>query len=211
MRFASREEAGTRLAEHLKEQEIQADLVLGLPRGGIVVAAPVARKLNVPLAAWAVRKIGHPLNPEFAVGALAEPDVLWLEERFVRADPGLHRGLVERVRLEQVTLQEMAHRLHLHGPPELRHRRVLIVDDGLATGATAYAAVLAARKLDAEHVMVAAPVGSTEAVHRLRQGADEVHILWPDPDFIAVGHYYDAFDPPDESEILRLLKEQGEA
>lgn len=209
MRFGSREEAGVRLAERLAGEGVMADLVLGLPRGGVVVAAPVARRLEVPLGAWAVRKIGHPLNPEFAVGALAEPDVLWLEERLVQGDPTLHRALAQRVAEEQQRLRTLAAWLHPSGPPVLRHRRVLIVDDGLATGATAYAAVLVGRKLDAEAVMVAAPVASPDAVGRLRQAADGVWVLWEGPDFVAVGHYYDRFDPPGEEEIQRLLREEG--
>jgi putative phosphoribosyl transferase len=206
MRFASRAEAGRLLARHLAGAGVSADVVAGLPRGGVVVAAPVARLLDAPLTAWAVRKIGHPLNPEFAVGALAEPDVLWLDERWVRHDPNLHRELRRIVAKEQETMVALAGFLHPQGLPPLRHRRVLLVDDGLATGATACAAALAVRKQDAEAVVVAAPVASPEAVERLRQVADDVHVLWCDPDFAAVGHYYESFEPPDAEELRRLLQ-----
>ncbi|GIX50042.1 MAG: phosphoribosyltransferase [Limisphaera sp.] len=210
MRFASRKEAGRWLAEHLAGAGVTADLVVGLPRGGVVVAAPVAERLDAPLTAWAVRKIGHPLNPEFAVGALAEPDVLWLDERWVRNDPELHRSLPAIVAQEKARMQAMARFLHPHGLPSIRHRRVVLVDDGLATGATAHAAALALRKQDADAVYVAAPVASPEAVERLRQVADDVYVLLADPDFAAVGHYYASFDPPDEEELLRLLRPTDE-
>ncbi|MGA4643565.1 phosphoribosyltransferase [Limisphaera sp. 4302-co] len=211
MRFASRTEAGQLLAEHLIRAGVTADLVVGLPRGGVVVAAPVAQELDAPLTAWAVRKIGHPLNPEFAVGALAEPDVLWLDERWVRNDPEVHRALRRIVAEEQARMQALARFLHPQGLPPVRHRRIILVDDGLATGATAHAAVLALRKHDADTVHVAAPVASPEAVERLRQAADGVHVLRADPDFTAVGHYYASFEPPDEEELLQLLRPSDES
>jgi putative phosphoribosyl transferase len=210
MMFESREEAGRRLADWLISRGVTADLVLGLPRGGVLVAAPVAERLGVPLDAWVVRKIGHPSNPEFAVGALAEPDVLWLDPVVGELDPALHRELVRVVKEEQGRLELYRERLHPHGLPALRHRRVVLVDDGFATGATAHAAVLAVRKQDAEEVIAAAPVAAPEAVERLARAADQVHVLWSDPNFVAVGQYYRSFEPPGEAEVLELLQRLGD-
>lgn len=210
MMFASREEAGQRLAELLAARGLEPDWVLGLPRGGVVVAAPVAERLGVPLDTWVVRKIGHPANPEFALGALAEPDVLWLDRTLVGLDPALHRALAGVVREEQRRLEEYRQRWHPYGVPALRRRRVLLVDDGFATGATAYAAALAVRKQDAEQVILAAPVAAPDTVERLGRVADQVHVLWQDPAFAAVGQYYQSFEPPGEEEVLDLLRRLGQ-
>lgn len=209
MILASREEAGQRLADLLAARGLEPDWVLGLPRGGVVVAAPVAARLGVPLDTWVVRKIGHPENPEFAVGALAEPDVLWLDPNLAGLDAALHRALAGVVREEQRRLEEYRQRWHPYGLPVLRRRRVLLVDDGFATGATAYAAALAVRKQDAEQVILAAPVAAPDTVERLGRVADQVHVLWQDPAFAAVGQYYRSFEPPAEDEILALVRRLG--
>lgn len=209
MTFSSRETAGRRLGEQLLGAGVRADLVLGLPRGGVVVAAEVARALNRPLDAIIVRKIGHPLQREYAVGALAEPDVFILDQGLMYRERGL-RAKVEAIIAEETQrLVEYRVKFHLRPAPELRRRAVLIVDDGLATGATAEAAVLAARQRGAANVMVAAPVAATTAVERLKALADEVHVLLADPDFSAVGRYYLAFEPTPDATVLDLLRAGG--
>lgn len=205
MRFASRQDAGRRLGQRLCQQGAAVDLVLGLPRGGVVVAAKVARLLQRPLDVLVVRKIGHPWHREFAVGALAEPDVVIFDEATLREIP------TPRGQLDKVVAEEMArlheYRSHFHSPdsPSLRDKRVLLIDDGLATGATAEAAVVSARQQGARRVTMAAPVASTNAVERLRQVADEVVALVVDPDFAAVGQYYDEFSQTSDEEVITLL------
>lgn len=205
MKFASRQEAGRRLGEFLRERGISADLVLGLPRGGVVVAAEVARKLELPLDVLAVRKIGHPLHREFAVGALAEPEVLMIDESALSEIP------VVRSQLERVIAEETA-RLHEYGlrfrraaAPSLKDKTVLLVDDGLATGATAEAAVLSARQQQARCIIVAAPVASMSALAKLKRAADEVVVPVVDPDFGAVGQYYENFAQTTDDEVIALL------
>jgi predicted phosphoribosyltransferase len=206
MTFASREDAGKRLGQWLRDKGVQPDLVLGLPRGGVVVAAEVAHFLNVPLDVLIVRKIGHPLHREFAVGALAEGGVVILDEAVIGSNPIIRVELDEIIEEEKQRLQVYQSRFHQNQTPSVASRTVLLVDDGLATGATTEAAVLSAKSQGARRVVVAAPVASTHAVERLCPIADEVLVLWIDPDFDAVGRYYESFSQTTDEEVLGLLK-----
>ena len=203
--FASREDAGLKLGRCLQEQRVRADLVLGLPRGGVIVAAEVAHALHLPLDVLVVRKIGHPWHREFAVGALAENGVVVLDEGAIGSDPMVRAELEEVIQEEKERLRSYQARFHPKGVPDLRGKAVLLVDDGLATGATTEAGVLSARKRNASTIMVAAPVASTNAVDRLARVADEVRALCVDPDFNAVGQYYEAFSQTTDEEVLEVL------
>jgi putative phosphoribosyl transferase len=208
MNFASREDAGRRLGRHLQEQRVDADLVLGLPRGGVLVAAEVARILHRPLDVLIVRKIGHPWHREFAVGALAEPDVVVFNKASLRGDFLIRSQLDEVIAEETARLQEYRMKFHLASVPGLERKSVLLVDDGLATGTTAEAAVLSARRQNARKVIFAAPVASTSAFKRLAHLADAMVTLLTDPGLVAVGQYYEAFPQTDDEEVLALLKNQ---
>jgi len=203
--FASREDAGRRLGQRLLEDDVRPDIVLGLPRGGVVVAAEVAHVLQVPLDVVIVRKIGHPLHREFAVGALAEPDVVVLDESAVGRNPLIRMQLKQVIEEEQERLQRYGETFHRDGLPDLTNKAVLLVDDGLATGATTEAAVEAVKRKGARQVIVAAPVASANAVERLSRVAD-IRILLVDPDFDAVGRYYDSFSQTTDEEVLDLLR-----
>jgi putative phosphoribosyl transferase len=204
--FASREDAGRRLGHYLLEKDFRPDIVLGLPRGGVVVAAVVANILQVPLDVVIVRKIGHPLHREFAVGALAEPDVVVLDDSVVGRNPIVRMQLKQVIAEEQERLEKYGETFHRDGLPDLTNKIVLLVDDGLATGATTEAAVEAVRRKCARRVIVAAPVASTNAVERLGRVADDVRILIVDPDFDAVGRYYESFSQTTDEEVLSLLQ-----
>jgi putative phosphoribosyl transferase len=204
--FASRQEAGRQLGEFLRTRGFSADRVLGLPRGGVVVAAGVARALHCPLDVLIVRKIGHPWQREFAVGALAEPDVVLVDESFKWKNPLARRELDHVIAEEKARLREYRSEFHRAAMPELEGKSVLLVDDGLATGATAEAAVISARRRRAGRVTIAAPVASTHAVERLRRVADEVAVLIEDPDFEAVGQYYAGFAQTTDAEVKALLR-----
>jgi predicted phosphoribosyltransferase len=203
--FASREDAGRKLGHCLLEENIRPDIVLGLPRGGVVVAAEVANILQVPLDVVVVRKIGHPLHREFAVGALAEPDVVVLDESVVGRNPLVRLQLKHVIAEEQERLERYGETFHRDGLPDFTNKSVLLVDDGLATGATTEAAVEAVKRKGARRVIVAAPVASTNAVERLSRVADDVRILIIDPDFDAVGRYYESFSQTTDEEVLNLL------
>jgi predicted phosphoribosyltransferase len=211
MIFASRRDAGRRLGKYLFERGISADLVLGLPRGGVVVAAEVARELNLPLDVLVVRKIGHPFQPEFAVGALAEPDSVFLNDRTLSEFPVPLAKLEKVITAEKARLHDYRRRFHLSEMPALEGKVVLLVDDGLATGATAEAAAISARKQNARRVVVAVPVASPEAADRLRHVAADVKVLSEEPDFRAVGQFYDEFFPTEDEEVIGLLKEAAGA
>jgi len=207
MRFASREDAGRRLGRRLLEQGVVTDLVLGLPRGGVVVAAAVAQMLQRPLDVLVVRKIGLPWHREFAVGALAEPDVVVLDEASLLEFPVARGQLSQVVEEEMARLREYRLQFHRSAAPGLEGKAVLLVDDGLATGATAEAAALSAKQQGARRVIVAAPVASTNAVERLRRMADDVVVLLADPAFGAVGRYYHEFPQTDDGEVIALLRD----
>jgi putative phosphoribosyl transferase len=204
--FLSRADAGRRLGVHLAALGARPDIVLGLPRGGVVVAAEVGRVLGCPLDVIVVRKIGHPRYPEFAVGAMAEPDVLMVDKQAAA------ESRVSQAELDQVIAEEIGRlagyrmKFHKNGGPELSGRVVLVVDDGLATGATAAAAVMSARKQLARAVSVAVPVASSHAVDRLSRLADHVDALVVDPDFMAVGQYYEEFPQIEDDEVAALLR-----
>jgi putative phosphoribosyl transferase len=205
MTFSSREAAGVQLGEHLSERGVQADIVLGLPRGGVVVAAEVAHILKLPLDVLVVRKIGHPRFREFAVGALAENNVILLDHVATSETRIAQTELDNIIAEEKERLKSYRAKFHQAALPVLAGKKVLIVDDGLATGATTEAAVVSARKQKAARVMVAAPVASTSAVTRLARLADEVIVLEIDPGFMAVGQYYFSFPQTTDEEVLALL------
>ena len=205
MVFESREDAGRRLGRWLKERRVEADIVLGLPRGGVVVAAEVAHFLELPLDVLIVRKIGHPLHREFALGALAEGGVVLLDPEAGNGGPIVRSELKSVIEEEQERLREYQSRFPHATLAGIVSKSVLLVDDGLATGATTEAAVRSARKQGARKVLVAAPVASLHAVQRLQPIADRVEVMLIDPDFDAVGRYYESFPQTTDEEVLGLL------
>ncbi|HRT10739.1 MAG TPA: phosphoribosyltransferase family protein [Candidatus Paceibacterota bacterium] len=212
MVFASREAAGRKLGDTLRRRQLGLDVVLGLPRGGVIVAAEVAAALKLPLGVLVVRKIGHPWCREFAVGALAEGGVVVLDQDSIEPTPGIEAGLNAILREEEQHLAAYQARFGFACLENLAFKSVLLVDDGVATGATMEAAVQSARRRKARTVTVAAPVASTSAVERLRRVADELEVLCVDPDFAAVGRYYESFPQISDEEVLkclRRLKERG--
>jgi putative phosphoribosyl transferase len=206
MTFASRTDAGRRLGQFLAGKGVPADLVLGLPRGGVVVAAEVARILGLALDVLVVRKIGHPWHREFAVGAMAEAGVVVLDEKSIHASALPQASLDEVIAEEAARLREYQAKFLRAAPLPREGKTVILVDDGLATGATTEAAVLAAKQQQARRVIVAAPVASVDAMHRLTRVGAEVIALWVDPAFDAVGRYYDEFAQTTDEEVLALLR-----
>ncbi|HWQ92882.1 MAG TPA: phosphoribosyltransferase family protein [Clostridia bacterium] len=206
MAYASRQDAGKRLGQYLLTRGTAAELLLGLPRGGLVVAAEVASILRLPLRALVVRKIGHPWFREFAVGALAENGVLILDEQLLQKHPSLRADLDEVINEELARLETYAALFHQKGEHSIAGRAVMLVDDGLATGSTAEAAVRSARAGGARHVTLAVPVASLNAIQRLQRVADKVEAPWVDPNFESVGQYYESFPQTSDQEVQRLLQ-----
>ncbi len=206
MTFASRHDAGSRLGCLLRDEGAETDLVLGLPRGGVVVAAEVARVLQKPLDVLVVRKIGHPFYREFAVGALAEPDVIVLDENSLNRNPVSRAQLDEVIAEESKRLRQYQQEFRRQLRLNLDGKRIVLVDDGLATGATMEAAVQSAIRSGSQSVIVAVPVASTHAVQRLRSVASDVRTLIADEAFQAVGQYYTEFSQTSDAEVIALLR-----
>lgn len=210
MVFADRTHAGRELTTLLLELADPRPLVFGLPRGGVPVAAEVARGLRAPLEVLVVRKLGAPRNRELAVGALAEGGTA-IVDRGLAARIGLGaRGLERILAREERELRRQVERFRDDfAPAEVKGRTVLVVDDGLATGLTDLAAVRALRSRGAARIVVASPVGSVEAVRRLREEADEVVCHTVPARMLGVGHWYEDFSPVSEEEVLALLAGAG--
>jgi predicted phosphoribosyltransferase len=203
--FRDRTDAGRRLGEHLASWRSPDVVVLGLPRGGVPVAAEVAAALGAPLDVIVVRKLGIPYQPEVAMGAIGEGGVRVLDDTLV-ARAGVSTAEVDAVeQRERATLESRVQRFRSGADRlDLTGRTAIIVDDGIATGATATAAAQVARKLGASRVVVAAPVGGHDAANRVGD-ADEVVCLLQPPGFQAVGAYYRDFGQTSEDEVAALL------
>jgi predicted phosphoribosyltransferase len=213
--FRDRAEAGRLLAdavaERLGSQSQGVPLVLSLPRGGVPVGFEVARVLHAPLDVYLVRKLGVPGQPELAMGALASGDVLVMNEEVVRR-LGVPRAAIEAVAAAEG--RELARREQAYRggspPPEIQGRTVVLVDDGLATGATMRAAVESVRGRHPARLVVAVPTAPPPTVDELYRQADDVVVLTtPDP-FYAVGCSYEDFSPTTDDEVRDLLRRAAE-
>lgn len=200
--FRDRAHAGRVLASALDDELHPDAVVVGLARGGVPVAAEVARALRLPLSFVAVRKVGHPQQPEYAIGAVTSFGDIFLRSRNGLAEEQVAAAVVSALE----AAAQLDERLHDSQPAfSLEGRHVLLVDDGLATGATMVAAVRSSWRRAAVRVVVAAPVGSAHAVSLLRQEADRVVCPYAFTYFGAVGTWYDDFNPVGDDEVLSIL------
>jgi putative phosphoribosyl transferase len=205
--FSNRAEAGQLLAEKLNKYAGREDvIVLGLPRGGVPVAYEVARRLGVPLDVFIVRKLGVPGFEELALGAIASGGVRVLNEDVVRALPNANE-LIESVTTRE--LAELARREQIYRDgrpaPDIGGRTVILVDDGLATGATMRAAVAALRQLGAAKIVVAVPVGAADTCREIEREVDETVCAMAPEWFQAVGQFYEDFSQTSDDEVRELL------
>jgi erythromycin esterase-like protein/predicted phosphoribosyltransferase len=207
MRFRNRAHAGQQLGDKLSNYAGRSDvLVLGLPRGGIPVAFEVARRLKAPLDVWLVRKLGVPGHPELAMGAIAEGAIEILSTNLIRT-LGIPRSAVEQVAIRERLELERRDSMYRGGrrPPVVRDRTVILIDDGLATGSTMQAAVVALRQQAPSRIVVAAPVGAKDTCQQLGLLADEVVCVSTPEQFDAVGLWYEDFSQTSDEEVKQLL------
>lgn len=208
MRFLNREQAGQQLATALNRFKGINTVVLALPRGGIVLASEVASYLGVPLGLVQVRKLGHPFDPEYAIGAVAEDaqpilnhseatmvDKRWIEKTLKNAR-------------EEIKLRQKLYYVNNYTQPGIKNKTVILIDDGIATGLTMEAAVRYVASKKSKKIIVAAPVASRESVEILQELVDEVVVL-DDPDnFLnSVGAHYERFEQVDNQEVIDYLQD----
>lgn len=206
--FADRREAGAALAEHLGNYAGRGTLVLGIPRGGVVVAAEIARRLDADLDVVVARKLGAPGSRELAIGAVTANGGRYLNTALI-AELGVTDAYLQRVtaqEMHEARRREEQFRDAQPSPP-IAGRIVIVADDGLATGATMRAAVRSVRGQGPAKLVVAAPVGAREACADLTQEADEVVCLHQPEPFYAVGLYYDHFEPVEDADVQQILRE----
>jgi len=208
VRFSDRREAGRKLGARLAQEfSGKACIVLGLPRGGVPVAHEVAAALGAPLDVLVVRKLGAPFNPELAVGAIGPGGVVFYNETIMK-QIGIREDDIEDIRdAEQKELErrERAYRGANAKPVAVAGKTVIVVDDGIATGSTMKAAIMALRGLGAGKIVVAVPTSALDSYYELRNVADEVVTLsTPDP-YIAVGAWYEHFGQTSDEEVRRIL------
>ena len=209
MIFADRIEAGRRLAEALANLDGEQVVVLGVPRGGVEVAAEVARARGWPLDIVIPRKVGAPMNPELGLGAIA-PGVRVLDERMIRQLAVSPEYLEREIAQQEEEIRRRTEAYRGGRPPvDVSGKVAVVVDDGVATGGTAAAALRWARAQGASRVILAVPVAPREALTRLSEEADEIVALATPEPFFAVGQWYESFPQTSDREVVDLLSRAG--
>jgi predicted phosphoribosyltransferase len=209
--FLNRQDAGRRLAIQLEDYADRSDaLVLGLPRGGVPVAFEVAERLDLPLDVFVVRKLGVPGQEELAMGAIASGGVCVLDRELIRR-LGVTPEQIDAVAKQETAELERRERRYRDElpPPDVEDRVVILVDDGLATGATMRAAAEALRQLGPKRIVVAVPIAAKSTCDAFRDQVDETICLVTPEQFYAVGLWYDDFTPTTDEEVRDLLAKRG--
>ncbi len=208
--FEDRAEAGRALAARLDRVDDGAVVVFALPRGGVPVAAEIARALGAPMDVIGVRKLGAPGQPQLAMGAIAENGIREVDDRTVQM-LGIDDAAIDEVEARE--REELQRRLSAYrgdrGLPDLHGRTAIVVDDGLATGSTARAACRAVRQQGPDQVILAVPVASSQGLDALRAEVDEVVVVQTPEEFISVGQWYHDFGQTTDDEVVALLAEIG--
>lgn len=205
MTFADRTAAGQRLGEELVGQGIDGDIVLAIPRGGLPLGRAVADILGIPLDIVVAQKMGAPHNAEYAIGAVASDGSVWLNENAIES-LDVDDGYIEEQHVATVVAAgEKAKRYRSEqDPSELSEKTVIIVDDGIATGATARACIKRVENADAARIVLAVPVGSPRTIDELSENNDIICLETPRT-FRAVGQFYDRFEQVEDEKAIRYL------
>lgn len=207
MIFKDRADAGKKLAVIMKKFAGQTDtIVLGLPRGGVITAQVVANELKLPLDLLIVRKIGSPSNEEFAIGALSQDGQIFLDEDTIKLYNISPEHIEKTTKSEQLEA-DRRQQLYRQGraPLNLKHKTAILVDDGIATGATMQAAILSVKAHGASRIIVAIPVIASDSLKTLQGLADEVFYLDAPFFFGAVGSFYSDFSQTTDEEVIKIM------
>jgi putative phosphoribosyl transferase len=210
--FTDRKDAGARLAAEMHAYRDDPDvIILGLPRGGVVVAAEVAKALDAPMDVFTVRKLGVPGHPELAMGAVATGGVRVLNRSVIEqlGIPDRHIDSVTAAEQKELERRETAYRLKTK-PVELEGKTAVLTDDGLATGSTMLAAVRAVKEQKARRVVVAVPVAAPDSLKKIEAEVNAVHCLMAPASFMAVGRWYEQFEQTGDDEVRELMSRQQE-
>ncbi|MEO8284880.1 MAG: phosphoribosyltransferase family protein [Chloroflexota bacterium] len=209
-RFADRRAGGRELAHVMQQYHGTDAIVLALPRGGVIVGYEIAKELALPLDVYVVRKLGAPGQPELGIGALA-PGLVYVERNII-AELGVSSGQLEQI--IEAAQAEMERRLLLYRGttvlPDLAGRTIILVDDGLATGVTATAAILSLRNLKVARLVLAVPVAASQSLATLSNMVDEAYAVENTSNLRAVGLWYGDFEQVDDEFVLRTLSDANE-
>lgn len=205
--FKDRKEAGRKLGEALKSMQIQDGVVIAIPRGGVVVGAQVAQLLDIPLDITIPKKVGAPQNPEVAVGAVTEDGTVIYNENLLQRlglsekdlAPSVQR-IISEIKRRMLTYRGTSQR------PDVSHRHVILVDDGIATGSTVVAALRSIKKAGCKAITLAIPVAPPDTAARLEKEVDHLVCLISEEPFYAVGQFYENFEQVRDDEVIAIIK-----
>lgn len=207
MYYQDRQDAGKRLAEQLIEFINNNPLVLTIPRGGVLVAKEVAEYLKSPLDLIIPRKIGAPVNPELAIGAVTQDGTILLNDRLVKKFNITNQEVLEEAEL---LVQEIKRRIKEYRGstemPEIKGRTVILVDDGIATGFTIKAALLSIKNYEPREIILAVPVATPKVLESLAAEVDKIICLYTPEDFFAVGQFYEDFEQVSDDEVKMIMQ-----
>jgi putative phosphoribosyl transferase len=204
--FRDRQDAGRQLADELSRHHFENPLVLGIPRGGVAVSCELAKRLGCAHGVVVARKLRAPYQPELAVGAITADGISYVDVDLARNAGADQRYLSQEMARQTQRAARYEESFNSHQRPQAMDRDVIIVDDGVATGATAIAAIRSIRAAGAQRVVFAVPVGPRDTLDRLRQEADEVIALHSGDAFFTVGQYYRYFPPIEDHQVRQLLQ-----
>jgi len=208
--FKNRIDAGTQLTEKLSSYKNKSDvIVLGLPRGGVVVANQISKELNLPLDIIVTRKIGAPEFPELAIGAITQDGQPILDDKLISSMEVDQEYIDQAIEKEKREAKRRLNTYRGNRPPlNLKDKIAIIVDDGIATGATMKAAIKTAKEMGAKMVIVAIPVAPPEIINQIKREADLVVCLDEPTNFYAIGMFYKQFPQTEDNEVIKLMKRE---
>lgn len=205
--FKDRIDAGQKLSQQLQQFGLnQNAIVVGLARGGVVVAAAIAKALHLPLDIIVVRKLGAPQNPELAIGAIAEESV-YLDKEIIQSLNIFEQYIQEIIEKEKkIAIDRSKKYRHLKEKLNLKDKIVILVDDGIATGSTMKASIIAIQRQKPRKIIIAVPIAPIETIEKLKKEVDQCICLYSPDNFMAVGQFYELFPQVEDSEITFLLE-----